>query len=103
MTATRAFSPHWEPRSPIGRGFDHVRDADAAVVLTHRGWSTLFGERTDVIGQSMTLNGRPHTIVGVLSRDFSFSSSEIAAHTLWIRAMGRSRKSASIRPVSSHV
>jgi putative ABC transport system permease protein len=36
------------------------------VVLSHDFWQTRFGGRTDVIGQAITLDEEPHTIIGVL-------------------------------------
>ena len=38
-------------------------------VLSYDMWRTRFGGRRDVIGQAITLDGEPHTIIGVLPRD----------------------------------
>ena len=40
------------------------------VVLSHATWSTRFGADPGIIGKAITLDGRPHTIVGVLSTGF---------------------------------
>lgn len=37
------------------------------VVLSHETWQTRFGGRKDIIGQVITVDDEPHTIVGVLS------------------------------------
>jgi putative ABC transport system permease protein len=39
------------------------------VVLGYDFWRTRFGARRDVVGQSITLDGEPHTIIGVLPAD----------------------------------
>ena len=53
----------------FGRLF--VEDEDQAgknqlVVLTHSLWTKRFGGRRDVLGQTVRLDGRPHTVIGVL-------------------------------------
>src|SRR6185369_14276126 len=40
------------------------------VVLSHRYWQTRFGASTDVINDTMIVNGQAMTIVGVAPRDF---------------------------------
>ena len=55
----------------IGRGFtaDEDRPGGANVALLSDGlWQRRFGGRMDAIGQSIDLDGRPHTIIGVLPR-----------------------------------
>ncbi len=37
-------------------------------------WSTTFGSSPDVVGTSVIVEGRPHTIIGVLPESFRFSS-----------------------------
>ncbi len=43
------------------------------VILTYGTWLKRFGDRADVIGQSVTLSGDSYTIIGVLPREFSFA------------------------------
>ncbi|MDX1393518.1 MAG: ABC transporter permease [Gemmatimonadota bacterium] len=43
-----------------------------AVVLGHQFWTDRFGADERVIGESLTLDGRPHTVVGVLEPGWSF-------------------------------
>ena len=55
----------------IGRGFtaDEDRPGGANVALLSDGlWQRRVGGRMDAIGQSIDLDGRPHTIIGVLPR-----------------------------------
>jgi putative ABC transport system permease protein len=66
--------------SPIlGRDFATGEDTDGEnrlVLLSHRLWQQRFGAEPDVIGQSLILNGAPHTIVGVMDPGFGFPSDE---------------------------
>jgi macrolide transport system ATP-binding/permease protein len=60
----------------IGRDFyagEDLPEAPHTVILSHATWQKRFGARADVIGQSVTLNAIPHTIVGVLPQDFQFA------------------------------
>lgn len=45
-----------------------------AVILSHGYWQSRFAGDADVVGRSLTLNDRPHTVVGVLPPTFDFSS-----------------------------
>ncbi len=58
----------------LGRTFTTEEDlpnGPKAVVLSQITWVTRFNRDPNVLGQSMSLSGEPHTIVGVLG-DFSF-------------------------------
>jgi predicted permease len=58
--------------APRGRTFTEEEDRPGGarvVVLSHGLWMRLFGGN-DVIGQPLSINGEPHTIVGVLGSDF---------------------------------
>ena len=43
------------------------------LVLSHRLWQRRFGGETNIIGQSVTLDGKPYTIVGVMPPSFRFA------------------------------
>lgn len=67
----RDFTPeegHWTG----GEGGDH--GYAAAVMLTHGFWIRRFGGDPSVVGSTLSLNDRPHEVVGVLPPDFDFSS-----------------------------
>jgi len=51
---------------------DDRPSAPAVAVLSFGYWHTRFGGRSDVLGRSLTLNGEPHTVVGVMPREFRF-------------------------------
>ncbi|MGA7243141.1 MAG: ABC transporter permease [Terracidiphilus sp.] len=60
----------------LGRDFHAGEDRPGGakiVILTHGAWQRRFGSRSDVIGQSLTLDGSAYAIVGVLPRSFEFA------------------------------
>jgi predicted permease len=61
----------------LGRGFT-ARSAGQGTapeaVLSHRLWRDWFGGRTEALGQTIFIDNRPHTIVGVMPRQFWFAS-----------------------------
>jgi len=64
-----------------GRLFRPGEDAPRAaqtVVLSHGYWQRRFGGRTDIVGQSITIENLPHLVIGVVSPDFPLSGSLFA-------------------------
>ena len=65
----------------LGRGFSLDEDrpgAGAVVILSHALWSTRFESRGDILGQTVSLDGTPHTVVGVMpSRFYVLSDQEL--------------------------
>jgi predicted permease len=60
----------------LGRTFEDNEDGRSAarlVMLTYNCWRRRFGADPSMVGEALTLNGVPHTIVGVLPADFEFS------------------------------
>jgi putative ABC transport system permease protein len=75
----------------LGRGFlpgEDARGARRVVVLSDRLWRRHFGARADALGQAVTLDGEPYTIVGVMPADFSFPSPRL---DLWTPAIDITR------------
>lgn len=67
-------------RPMLGRGFEEGEEASAfptVIVISHRAWQRLFGGSRSVLGQSIQLDGRPVTIIGVMPASFAFPD----AHT----------------------
>jgi putative ABC transport system permease protein len=59
----------------IGRVFDlseERTDRHDVIILSHRAWRTHFGGGANVLGRSLTLDGRLYSIVGVMPQDFHF-------------------------------
>jgi macrolide transport system ATP-binding/permease protein len=63
----------------LGRDFYAGEDLPAAprtVILSYAVWQKRYNGRPDVIGQTVTLNGELHTVIGVLPREFHFAPAE---------------------------
>jgi putative ABC transport system permease protein len=43
-----------------------------AAVLSDAGWKTIFGRAPNVVGQALTLDGHPYTVMGVMPPGFEF-------------------------------
>ena len=59
----------------LGRDFRDGEDlpsAPRAVLLSYATWQREFGGRSDVLGQTVTLDGKPNEIIGVLPKGFIF-------------------------------
>ena len=59
----------------LGRTFgpaDAAPDAPQVAVLNHRTWMTRFGGEREMVGRSITLNGVPRTIVGIMPPRFEW-------------------------------
>ncbi|HEU0177627.1 MAG TPA: ABC transporter permease [Blastocatellia bacterium] len=86
-------------QAAMGRVFlpeDEKPDAEPVAVLSHQYWTTRFGSAPNVIGQKITLNDKPHVIVGVLREDFRETFSGIPGRaqiwtpaTLTVKEMSR--------------
>jgi predicted permease len=65
-----------------GRAFlpsdDSAPDKEAVVVLGHNVWQRLFRGDVSVIGRSITLNGRPFTVVGIAPAGFAGSAAGLS-------------------------
>lgn len=68
--------------SPVlGRDFysgEDLPSAHRAVLLSYGAWQKRFSGKPEVVGQVVTLDGEPSTIIGVLPREFHFAPAEPA-------------------------
>jgi putative ABC transport system permease protein len=51
--------------------------APRTIVISDGLWRRLFGARPETIGETITLSGQPHTIVGVMPRGFTFPDTDV--------------------------
>lgn len=61
----------------LGRSFtkdETVKGGPAVVMLSHAYWERQFGRDRGIVGRSITLNGTPTTVVGVLPETFDFGA-----------------------------
>lgn len=61
-------------RPLLGRGFTADEDrpgGPAAVILSHRSWTTVFGADPSVIGSAIAVRGETSTVVGVMPAGFT--------------------------------
>lgn len=66
-------------RPALGREFfegEDVSDGPHVAMLTYGYWHSDFGGDPNVIGRTITLDGKPAMIVGVLPQDFQFAPSQ---------------------------
>jgi len=59
----------------VGRTFRAEEDApgkDAVIVISHTMWEQRFGSDPSALGRSITLNGMPVTIIGIMPAGFAF-------------------------------
>ena len=60
----------------LGRDFlpgEDLASSPLVVMVSYNTWQKRFGGRSDIIGKPVTLSGLPHTIVGVLPKNFHFA------------------------------
>jgi putative ABC transport system permease protein len=69
----------------LGRDFREEEDrvgAPKTIILSDRVWRDRFEARPTAIGQSIMVNGVPHTVIGVMPRGFEFPSNAGAWTTM---------------------
>ena len=81
-SATQSFFRTFRVQPMLGRAFTRAEDQPGAakvILLTYGMWQRNFGGARDVLGKSLTLDGVPHTVIGVLAPAFRFRASRIDA------------------------
>jgi len=66
----------------LGRVFNEAdgpagEQPQRVVVLTYRFWQRHFGGRPEAVGQTLSLNREPYTVIGVLPRQYFYTGPEI--------------------------
>jgi len=88
LTATRATAnvlQTWGVGTAAGRPFAEGEDLPGAppvVMLSHRFWQRQFGGDETIVGASVTLDGRPTTVVGVVGPEIEFGN--LSLYDVWI-------------------
>jgi putative ABC transport system permease protein len=70
-------------RPLLGRTFapdENAPGKDRVVVLAYGLWQQRFGGRTDIVGSSISIDGTPRAVIGVMPRGFSYPREQ----SLWI-------------------
>src|SRR6202008_3224503 len=70
----------------LGRNFtaeEAQKGKDRVVVLSYPLWQQQFGGERDVIGQTIQVNGEPHTIIGVMPNGFRFAPFWATKTQIW--------------------
>lgn len=70
-------------RPVIGRDFtpaDDMPGAEPVVILSHELWDTRYQKDPSIVGRAIVVNGRPHTVIGVMRDRFFFPENE----RLWV-------------------
>jgi len=61
----------------LGRAFRKGEDSgDHVVILSYRLWQRRFGRATSAVGRSITLEGEPYRVIGILPADFTWNDGE---------------------------
>lgn len=75
--ATASFYETLGATAVAGRLFRPEEDAEGTApvaILSHGVWRRRFGGDADVVGSAVVLDGRPHTVIGVLPAEFAFAT-----------------------------
>ncbi|HZI78566.1 MAG TPA: ADOP family duplicated permease [Vicinamibacterales bacterium] len=75
LRGTHEFLPTLRVVPALGRGFTAAEDqpqGPRAVLLSHGYWQRRFGG-AGAVGESLVIDGQPHTVVGVLPESFRFA------------------------------
>ncbi len=66
----------------IGRVFESADRGSNVAVLSHGLWQSQFGGQVSVLGQKVSLNGAPYTVIGVMPPSFYFPNRDTQLWTL---------------------
>ena len=75
LRTTFEFLPTLGVVPALGRAFSESDDrpgSEKTVILSHAYWQRLYGGADSALGQTLTIDGAPHTIIGVLPQNFRF-------------------------------
>jgi predicted permease len=84
ISATRSLENVLRVPPALGRWFTPEEDAPGGprvAVLSHALWATRFAADSTIVGRTLTLDGTPRTVVGVMPPDFAFPTTSVQ---LWV-------------------
>ena len=103
----------------LGRTFTPDEDTpgkEHVVVLSHRLWAAQFGSDPRIVGKSLTLNGEPYTVIGVMParsafdrsfnqlwRPLAFKPSERTRNFHWLGVVARLKPGVTIEKARSEL
>ncbi len=90
MRVTANFFPLLKVAPLRGRNFqvdEEQRGSQPVVIISYNFWQTRFGGNENALSQQLSLNGKPHTIIGILPPGFEFPLSTKDAE-LWTTVAG---------------
>jgi putative ABC transport system permease protein len=102
----------------LGRDFlpeEGVPGRERVVILAHRMWEQRFGGDRSLIGRDIRIDGRPHTLVGVLSPGptdrlsskvylpLAFTPEQLTYDAHWLTVMGRLKPGVSVAQAHAHM
>ena len=76
----------------LGRDFNDGEDspnAPGTLILSYASWQKRFGGKQEVVGQTVTSDDTPYTIIGVLPQDFHFAPLENVEFWTALNPIGR--------------
>jgi putative ABC transport system permease protein len=87
-------------RPLLGRGFLPHEEApgERVVILSHGLWNTRFGGDPGIVGQTVSLDREPHTVIGVAPAGFHFPPGSDPVE-LWT-TLARHARSATVQPMT---
>jgi hypothetical protein len=105
-------------RPERGRVYSAAEDtagANTVVILSHGLWQRRFGGRDDAIGRTLSMNGRPMQIIGVMPEGFAFPNRDTQfwvptgaseqqrtnRGSLWLQVIGRLKPNTSVEQAQS--
>jgi len=75
MRVSSNFLPLLKVNLYRGRNFDEAEDkrgAQLVAIISHDFWQSAFGGNDNILNQQIMLDGKPHTIIGVLPENYQF-------------------------------
>ncbi|MGH9848797.1 MAG: ADOP family duplicated permease [Blastocatellia bacterium] len=72
---SEGFFPVFSIAPQLGRDFlvEEYARGERTVLLSHRLWQQRYAAKPDILGQTISIDGEPHTVVGVMPEGYGYS------------------------------